>query len=246
VADAPAKGDPWSLPRSFTAARIGLTRTGDALGVGPMLDFQMAHAQARDAVHAVLDPAAIAAGLPMESVKVRSRAGDRSAYLRRPDLGRLLEPESVAALPRGPFDIVFVVADGLSARAVHAHAAAVLCPAVAALPDMSIAPAVIATQARVALADDIGERMGAALSVILLGERPGLTTPDSLGIYVTYGPRGGRRDSERNCISNIHARGGLAHEEAAAQLVRLVRAALGAGVSGVGLDYDGFGQPILT
>lgn len=246
MADAPVKSDPWSLPRSFTAARIGLTRTGDALGVAPMLDFQMAHARARDAVRAALDPAAIAAELPMESVTVRSRAGDRSAYLRRPDLGRLLDPESVAALPRGPFDIVFVVADGLSATAVHTHAAAVLRLAVAALPDMSIAPVVIATQARVALADEIGERIGATLTVILLGERPGLTTPYSLGIYVTFGPRSGRQDSERNCISNIHARGGLSHMEAAAQLTRLVRAALGAGVSGVGLDYDGAVRPALT
>lgn len=239
MADAPAKPDPWSLPRSFTAARIGLPRTGDAPSVGPMLDFQMAHAQARDAVHAALDPAVIAAALPMESIFVRSGAGDRSTYLRRPDLGRGLDPESAGALPSGPFDIVFVVADGLSATAVQAHAAPVLRAVAERLADLSIAPVVIATQARVALADEIGERMGAAISVILLGERPGLTTPDSLGIYVTYGPRRGRQDSERNCISNIHARGGLSYDDAAEQLAALVRVALGAGLSGVGLKVEG-------
>jgi ethanolamine ammonia-lyase small subunit len=242
MGDSPAIADPWALLRTFTTARIGLQRAGNAVATGPLLEFQLAHAQARDAVHTVLDPQAIASAVaPLSTIAVRSQAQDRLTYLRRPDLGRTLDGESAKALPAGPYDVVFILADGLSAGAIALHAPEVLRATIAALPDLSIAPAVIASQARVALADEIGERMGAALSVILLGERPGLTTPDSLGIYLTFGPRRGRQDSERNCISNIHARGGLSHAEAVGQLVRLMRAALGEGLSGVGLKVEGVG-----
>ena len=245
MADSQVIADPWALLRTFTTARIGLQRAGDAVATGPLLDFQLAHAQARDAVHAVLDPQAIVSAVaPLPAIVVHSQAHDRPTYLRRPDFGRALGGESAKALPPGPYDVVFIVADGLSAGATALHAPEVLRATIEALPDLSIAPVVIASQARVALADEIGERMGAALSVILLGERPGLTTPDSLGIYLTFGPRRGRQDSERNCISNIHARGGLPHAEAAGQLMRLVRAALGEGRSGVGLKVNGAGPAV--
>jgi ethanolamine ammonia-lyase small subunit len=239
MAERPAIADPWALLRTFTTARIGLQRAGNAVATGPLLEFQLAHAQARDAVHAVLDPQAIAEAVaPLATMVVHSQAQDRLTYLRRPDLGRRLGEKSKEKLPIGPFDIVFIVADGLSAEATSRHAPEVLRAAVDALSDLSIAPVVIASQARVALADEIGERMKAAISVILLGERPGLTTPDSLGIYITYGPRRGRQDSERNCLSNIHLHGGLTYLEAAEALVRLVRGARRLGLTGVSLKDD--------
>jgi ethanolamine ammonia-lyase small subunit len=239
MADSPTIADPWALLRTFTTARIGLPRVGVAVATGPLLEFQLAHAQARDAVHAVLNPQAIASAVaPLQTLVVHSQAQDRQTYLRRPDLGRRLDEASAGSLPSGPFDVVFIVADGLSAAATPRHAPEVLREVLAALPDLSIGPVVIASQARVALADEIGERMNAGISVILLGERPGLTTPDSLGIYITYGPRRGRQDSERNCLSNIHLRGGLSYVEAADGLVRLIRGARRFGLTGIGLKND--------
>src|SRR5215210_6569797 len=222
VAADPATGgarDPWAKLRAATRARIGLGLAGDSLALREVLDLQLAHALARDAVRAVLDDAALEAALhPHPTLRVRSAAPDRGTYLRRPDLGRRLDPACRDLLTPGGFDAAFVLADGLSATAVRRHAPAVFHACLARLGGWSVAPAVIAVQGRVALGDEIGERLGARLVAVLVGERPGLSVPDSLGIYLTYAPRIGRRDSERNCISNIHAAGGLDPEAAAAKL----------------------------
>jgi ethanolamine ammonia-lyase small subunit len=188
----------WATLRQATKARIGLGRAGNAIPLAEVLKFQAAHARARDAVHAALDVETLEARLaPLSVLKVESQAPDRSTYLRRPDLGRLLAPrdeEMLKAAANEPYDILFVVADGLSSTAVENHAAALVHVCRAALPDFRIAPVVIARQARVAIADPIGEHLRARLSVVLIGERPGLTVSDSLGLYMTYGPRPGRRD----------------------------------------------------
>jgi ethanolamine ammonia-lyase small subunit len=168
---------------------------------------------------------------------VRSAAQTRAAFLVRPDWGRKLDDESkkkLAAIPREKPDLVFVLSDGLSALALHSHALPLLRALKPMLGDLRIAPIVIATQARVALSDEVGQLLGARIAVSLIGERPGLSTPDSLGAYLTAGPRVGRSDAERNCISNIHG-AGLIYETAAAQIVALIRTAHGSGISGVGL-----------
>ena len=203
-----------------------------------MLAFQLAHAQARDAVHAAVDFAAIELQLRARpSIRVASRAPDRSSFLRRPDLGRTLDPVAAERLGGGPWDVVFVVADGLSATAVQQRAVPFLEAALDRLPHLSIGPIVLASQARVALGDEIGERVRARLSVVLIGERPGLSVSDSLGIYLTYGPRRGLKDSDRNCISNIHA-SGLTEARAAAKLAWLVGEALRRHLTGVQLKDD--------
>ncbi|HEX6827836.1 MAG TPA: ethanolamine ammonia-lyase subunit EutC, partial [Burkholderiales bacterium] len=188
--------NPWRVLRQFTTARIALGRAGGSLPTAPMLEFQLAHARARDAVHLPFDAAAIAAGLAkvgLESLRVRSAAPGRESYLQRPDLGRRLDPSSRALLrpcaesPGQDIDAAFVIADGLSALAVHCHAVAVLALAHAALVERGwrLAPVVIAEQARVALGDEIGELLRAGQVAILIGERPGLSAADSLGIYLT-------------------------------------------------------------
>jgi ethanolamine ammonia-lyase small subunit len=231
--------NPLARLRNRTPARVALGHSGAGLPTPAMLEFQLDHARARDAVHESLDVQRLAADLaPSPSLPVHSQAADRTVYLQRPDLGRRLAPEYTDALPRGPFDVVFILADGLSARAVQHHAAPTLRLILRALDGWRIAPLVIATQARVALADDIGSCLGAKLAVMLIGERPGLSSPDSLGAYLTLDPRPGRRDHERNCISNIRAPQGLSYEEAAARAVWLMRAARRAGHTGVLLKED--------
>ena len=190
-------------------------------------------------MHAALDEAALEAALrPHPVLRVRSAAPDRGAYLRRPDLGRRLDPDGDGLPTPGGFDVVFVLADGLSATAVQRHGPAVFHACLARLDGWSVGPAVVATQGRVALGDEIGERLGARLVAVLIGERPGLSVPASLGVYLTHAPRVGRRDSERNCISNIHAAGGLGPGAAAAKLVWLMREALSRGLTGTGLKDD--------
>lgn len=231
--------DLWAALRRHTSARIGLGRAGDSVPTARLLEFEAAHASARDAVHTPFDVPAVQAqldGLP--TITVRSAARDRSMYLQRPDLGRRLDPECAALLVRGEYDVAFVVTDGLSARAVHDHAAAVLRATAEQLRDWSVAPIVLATQGRVALGDEIAERLGAALVVVMLGERPGLSAADSLGIYLTADPRVGRRDSERNCISNVRPPEGLGHAAAAGKLVHLMHEARRLGITGVGLKDD--------
>lgn len=231
--------DPWARLRLATRARIGLGRAGDGLPTAAMLDFQLAHARARDAVHTPFDRDALAAGLEgLAVVRANSAAPDRATYLQRPDLGRRLDEASAAALAAGPYDIAFVIGDGLSAKAVHDHAAPTLRAALARLGGWSVAPVVLAGQARVALGDEIGARLGAAMVAVLIGERPGLTAADSLGIYLTFDPRPGRKDSERNCISNIHPPDGLGYEAAADKLVWLMTEARRLKLTGVGLKDE--------
>jgi ethanolamine ammonia-lyase small subunit len=227
--------DPWIALRGTTRARIGLGRTGDALPVKDVLEFQLAHARARDAVHTPFDTNAIAQAIvPLPSITVRSKAADRETYLRRPDLGRQL---GCYIDPTEPCDAVFVIADGLSPVGVQIHAVPLLRACLDRLPGWTIAPIVIATQARVALGDEIGARLQADLCVVLIGERPGLSVANSLGVYLTYHPRIGRRDSERNCISNIHA-DGLSYDAAADMLVWLMTEARVRKLTGVGLKDD--------
>nr|WP_295738882.1 ethanolamine ammonia-lyase subunit EutC [uncultured Acidocella sp.] len=230
----PEENDPWALLRQATRARIGLGRAGDAMKIGDVLDFQFAHAMARDAVHAKLDVATLKAAFP-EALEVQSAAKDREVYLRRPDLGRALAAACEETLPKGDYDAVIVIGDGLSATAVMQNAVPVAQALLARLGGMKLAPLVIATQARVALGDDIGAALGAKLVVMLIGERPGLTVSDSLGIYLTFDPKRGTPDSARNCISNVHGQGGLSAEAAADMLAWLMREALRRGLTGVGL-----------
>lgn len=229
--------DPWARFRTATRARIGLGRAGDALPTKPLLDFQLAHARARDAVHGVVDFDALADALGRETIAVHSAAADRAIYLRRPDLGRRLDSSSRDLLIQGEWDAVFVIADGLSAAAVTDHAATLVEAALARLPGWRIAPVVLARQARVALGDEVGELLGAALAVVLIGERPGLSVANSLGAYLTWGPRVGRKDSERNCISNIHA-DGLGYQAAADRLAGLMAEARRLKLSGINLKED--------
>ncbi|MGI8741918.1 MAG: ethanolamine ammonia-lyase subunit EutC [Bryobacteraceae bacterium] len=219
--------------RNFTPARVALGRTGHSLPTRELLDFQLAHARARDAVHAKLDTAS----LLLEGIPVVSAAADRITYLRRPDLGRKLNEDSrqrLQAQATGDFDAVFVIADGLSALAVHRHAKPLLDAVIPRLPGWRLAPIVIAEQARVALGDEIGQLLRARLAVVLVGERPGLTSPDSLGIYLTWDPKPGRTDAERNCISNIRVEG-LSYTMAADQLIFLMTESRRRKLSGVHL-----------
>jgi ethanolamine ammonia-lyase small subunit len=230
--------DPWARLRATTRARIGLARVGDAMATTDVLEFQLAHAKARDAVHTKLDTAALKAELGGDVIEVRSAAENREIYLRRPDFGRQLHKDCESQLIRGDYDAVFVIADGLSSSAVSLNAIPMLRAALARLKDFKIAPIVIATQARVAIGDDIGERLGARLCAILIGERPGLSVAESLGIYLTYNPKRGCRDSARNCISNIHGQGGLSYDAAADTLTWLMREALRRQLTGVELKEE--------
>jgi ethanolamine ammonia-lyase small subunit len=238
---APVSEDGWAALRQYTAARIALGRSGASLPTREVLAFEQAHAQARDAVLVPLDAARLQGELEAEGWPVRqvhSRAADIAAYLARPDWGRRLADESAAALSTLPgTDLALVLSDGLSAVALQTHAVPLLRELRPQLAGLCLAPLVIARRARVALADEVGERLGARVAVSLIGERPGLSSPDSLGAYLTHGPRVGRNDAERNCISNIRPQG-LDYAEAAAQLAALLRAALGAGRSGVTLQFD--------
>lgn len=204
--------EPLARLRRFTTARVALGRAGNALPTAAHLDFVEAHAMARDAVHAVLDVDALTAdlrALGLEPAVVASRAPDRHTYLVRPDLGRALDAASAARLARCDPALALVVADGLSATAVQRHAAPFLAEALPRLARIGVAagPAVIALQARVGLGDAIGAALGAEAVAVLIGERPGLSAPDSLGLYLTWNPRPGRTDAERNCISNIRPAG---------------------------------------
>ena len=210
-----------------------------------MLGFALAHARARDAVHAAFDAELIARGLAelgLETIEVASEATERALYLRRPDYGRRLSQASRTQLQRRaaePIDLALVVGDGLSAAAVHAHAVplvAALLPHVRSL-QLSLGPVVIARGARVALGDEIGELLRARLVAVLIGERPGLSSPDSLGAYLTFAPKRGRSDAERNCLSNIRTEG-LSYELAAFKLAWLAREALRRTLTGVALKDE--------
>lgn len=238
--------DPWEALRRFTQARIALGRTGSSLPTDALLSFSLAHAQARDAVHQPLDGEALRRALSAKgiaSLAVSSQATSRTEYLRRPDLGRQLATASEAALREAGTsshrhnELVFVIADGLSSLAVSRHALPFLESALPLLGDWSIGPVVIASQARVALGDPIAGALSARACVVLIGERPGLSSPDSLGIYLTYQPQAGFNDANRNCISNVRPEG-LSYRVAAHKLAYLLNGAKALGRSGVDLKDD--------
>jgi ethanolamine ammonia-lyase small subunit len=236
--------------RHLTPARVGLGRAGASLPTQALLEFTLDHARARDAVHAELDISAIAAGLDalgLQTLQVSSCAQSRKDYLRRPDLGRKLDAASqdlLASGRRGACDLAVVIGDGLSPAAVNAHAVELVRRLIAALASGGIAlgPVVIASGARVALGDEIGALLGARMAAMLIGERPGLSAPHSLGAYLTFAPKAGCTDAMRNCVSNIHT-SGLSHDEAAFKVAWLVREGLARGVTGVALKDESGGRP---
>jgi ethanolamine ammonia-lyase small subunit len=238
--------------RQLTPARVGLGRAGASLPTSALLEFALDHARARDAVHAGLDISAIVSGLDalgLRALQVSSCAQDRKAYLRRPDLGRQLDPVSrdlLASQNCGRCELAIVIGDGLSPSAVNAHAVElvrVLIPRLGAIKPGAI---VVAAGARVALGDEIGALLQARMAVMLIGERPGLSAPHSLGAYLTFAPQAGRTDAMRNCVSNIHA-SGLSYDEAAFKIAWLIREGLARQVTGVALkDESGLaGIPII-
>jgi ethanolamine ammonia-lyase small subunit len=235
--------EPWAELRELTAARIALPRTGASLATAPLLDLRLAHARARDAVHAPLDEARLSGelallGLPV--LAVASAAADRTHYLMRPDLGRRLGGDYAARLAASAgsgHDLAFVIADGLSARAVEAHARPLLDAALPRLAGWRIAPLVVVRQGRVAIGDEVARALRADIAVVLIGERPGLSAPDSMGAYLTFRPTPRTTDAERNCISNIRPEG-LTYAEAAITLTHLLRAMRARQISGVRLKDD--------
>ncbi|REC96151.1 ethanolamine ammonia-lyase subunit EutC [Kushneria indalinina] len=237
--------NPWRQLSEYTDARIGLGRAGGSLPTAPHLAFQLAHAQARDAVHLPLDTEQMMEALEsrFESVvRLHSRAGDRGEYLRRPDLGRQLNERSLEQLESmnvEQCDVSIAVVDGLSARAIHEHAATLLDHLVPEFEarGWSVGPVSLVEQGRVAIGDPVGEALGARMGLVLIGERPGLSSPDSLGVYFTWGPTPGRCDSERNCISNVRPRG-QSFDAAAKLILYLLDEASRREVSGVELKDD--------
>ncbi len=237
----PVTLDPWAQLRVHTSARIALGRTGVSLPTHEVLQVGYAHALARDAVHLPLDAEALCADLQAEgwpTLRVHSAAPDRATYLLRPDLGRRLDGASTALLadpPADEVDLLLVVGDGLSSLAVSRHALPLIREIRTIAPAAwRIGPVVVAEQARVALGDPIGEALRARLVVVLIGERPGLSSPDSLGLYLTWAPRTGRHDAERNCISNVRPEG-LGYTAAARKLVWLCTESTRLRLSGVSL-----------
>jgi ethanolamine ammonia-lyase small subunit len=248
-----ARPDPWHVLAGRTPARVALGRAGASLPTRQVLELALAHARARDAIHTPLDLDRVETGLRdvgLATLRVASAAATRDAYLRRPDQGRRLSQESRAALTQAPRqtarpDLALVVADGLSSAAVHEQAVPVLAALVPLLARrvVTCTPVVVASQGRVALGDEIGEVLNARAVAILLGERPGLSSPASLGIYLTFAPRIGRTDAERNCISNIRA-GGVTAEQGAHKLDWLLREAFSRQLTGVALKDESDTAPL--
>ena len=237
--------DPWQQLKAFTRARIAIGRVGSSLPTKEVLDFGLSHAMARDAVHLPLNINALEVEIHAQgfnTLRVNSMASDRATYLLRPDWGRRLSEQSVMALtqhkPAKPIDFLIVIGDGLSSLAVLRHAAPLLAEMKYYLPsDWHTGPIVIASQARVAIGDEIGQAMHAKMVVMLIGERPGLSSPDSLGIYLTYNPQLGLSDADRNCISNVRPEG-LQYAAAAKKLVWLAAQAMRLKVTGVTLKDE--------
>jgi ethanolamine ammonia-lyase small subunit len=232
--------------RSLTSARVALGRTGVSLPTRALLDFQLAHAQARDAVHARLEAATLAAHLSQITgspvLRLHSAAPDRATYLQRPDLGRQLDESSKTLLHHNannssPCELAIIVADGLSALAVERHVPPLLHELLPLLTTWTLSPITVVEQARVAIGDEIASALHAQISVILIGERPGLSSPDSLGAYITFDPRPGRTDAERNCISNIRAEG-LSYAQAATQLAFYLTEARRRQLTGIALKDE--------
>jgi len=236
--------DAWATLKQFTNARIAVGRTGHAIPLAENLLFRADHARARDSVYTALDEDRLAEALnaitPHSNIlHIKSNASTRQEYLQRPDRGRQLCDASKQLVKetagQNSYDIAIIVADGLSAHAVQLHAPGVLAEFVQLLNNnsFSMAPLCIVQQARVAISDEIGALLNSKLSIILIGERPGLSSPHSMGIYLTYNPMVGNTDESRNCISNIHPLGGLSYHEAAAQAFSLVKNAFALQLSGV-------------
>ncbi len=250
--------DPWIALRRFTQARIALGRAGHAVPTQALLDFQLAHAQARDAVQLPWNIDAFAGQLRdigEETLILQTPVSNRSEYLRRPDFGRVLTEESRIRLcnfkARG-VDVALIVSNGLSSTAVERRGIALLQTILEGLRvrQFRIAPISLVANGRVALLDDIGSVLGARVSVIVIGERPGLSAADSLGIYLSYAPKKGNTDAERNCISNIHPPEGLSYESATKKLLYLIEESIRRGFSGVALkdEMDGLlaeGKPLI-
>lgn len=256
--------NPWSALRRLTPAHVGLGRAGVSLPTAPLLAFQVAHARARDAVHEPIDVARVRAELApfgLETLALHSEAADRATYLQRPDLGRRLDVASqrtvdTLGLPDGAeaVDLAIAVVDGLSSRAIHGHAVALLRELLARLRPSAaagsadqpwrIGPVAVVEQGRVAVGDAVGEALGATMALVLIGERPGLSSPDSLGAYLTWDPRPGRTDAERNCLSNIRPEG-LTYADAAERLTGLLRECRRRQVSGVALK-DEHARPTMA
>jgi ethanolamine ammonia-lyase small subunit len=245
---APTVANPWQTLRQFTRARIALGRAGTSLPTQPHLEFQFAHARARDAVHHPLAIEPLRAALERrgrEVITLRSAAGDRDIYLRRPDQGRQLDRDSHrrlkerASLRKSPFDAAFVIADGLSAFAIEENAVPFLDAVLGKLDHEGwrLAPIVIIEQGRVAVGDEVGQILDPGMVAVLIGERPGLSSPDSMGIYLTYNPRVGITDAQRNCISNIR-REGMSYELAAHKLHYLMSEARRRKLTGVDLKDE--------
>jgi ethanolamine ammonia-lyase small subunit len=255
--------NPWQALRQFTPARIALGRTGVSLPTGVQLDFQLAHAGARDAVHRELDVAALQSSVRQVSapdspcIVLHSAADSRDRYLQRPDLGRRLGDASrqkLAALHRSGDDLAIVIADGLSALAIERQAAPLLRSLLPrlALDHWSLAPIMIVRQGRVAIGDEVGQLLSAKMVLVLIGERPGLSSPDSMGLYLTWAPRIGLTDQRRNCISNVRP-AGLTHDEAAGKLHYLMSQARQRALTGVelkdetpGLHDDGLNDALAA
>jgi ethanolamine ammonia-lyase small subunit len=242
--DRPPSEVVWDGLRQLTAARIGLARTGASLQTGPLLDFRLAQSRARDAVHEPLDPARLAAalaGLSDPVLVVASAADAQADYLMRPDLGRRLAADAEATLAphAGRYDVTFIIADGLSARAVQAHARPVLSRAIESLraKGWRIAPLAVVRHGRVAIGDAIAAALGAACAAMLIGERPGLSAADSMGAYLTFEPHAGTTDADRNCISNIRPEG-LGYADAAFKIAAMLSAMRAGRISGVRLKDD--------
>jgi ethanolamine ammonia-lyase small subunit len=226
----------------LTPARVGLGRAGASLPTQVLLEFTLDHARARDAVHAELDIPAIAAGLDalgLQTLQVSSCAQSRKDYLRRPDFGRKLDAASrdLLASGHGPCDLAVLIGDGLSPSAVNAHAVELVRSLIPRLGPTRLGPILVASGARVALGDEIGALLGARMTAMLIGERPGLSAPHSLGAYLTFAPKAGCTDAMRNCVSNVHS-SGLGYDEAAFKIAWLVREGLARGVTGVALKDE--------
>lgn len=246
--------DPWQQLKSFTRARIAIGRVGSSLPTSEVLNFGLSHAMARDAVHLALDIDTLEADIrkhDFSTIRVKSMAADRATYLLRPDMGRRLHEQSLLQLQNlqhnhpnaKPIDFLIVVGDGLSSLAVARHAAPLLkeiknaCVNDASLKTWPASRVVIASQARVAIGDEIGQALNAKIVAMLIGERPGLSSPDSLGIYLTYHPQLGLSDADRNCISNVRPEG-LTYQAAAKKLIWLAKEAMRLKVTGIALKDE--------
>jgi ethanolamine ammonia-lyase small subunit len=239
--------------RKLTPARVGLGRAGASMTTDALLAFTLDHARARDAVHTAFDSPRLMAGLAglgLQATQVCSQAGARSNYLRRPDLGRMLDQASrrvLAGHGEGASELAIVIGDGLSPAAVNLHAVELVRHLGPRLTEagIGIGNVVIASGARVALGDEIGAALGARMVAMLIGERPGLSAPDSLGVYLTFAPRIGLTDEKRNCVSNIHG-AGLSYDEAASKIAWLVREGLKRQLTGVALKDESGSLPRVT